>query len=728
MTDAARLAYRLGVDIGGTFTDAILIDEHTGQTWIKKVQSTPRDPAVGFLDATVRLLRDARIPETAVSYIVHGTTVVTNAIIEGTGARTGFITTAGFRDIFEMQRQMRPALYDLKFDQPKPLVPRYLALEVPERMDATGAVLRPLDEAAVRTVTRRLKAEGVESIAVCFLHGYLNGVHERRAAEIILDEFPEVALSISSDIAPEIREYFRACTTAINAAVRPVARRYLTSIQSRLDDRGITAELLVMQSHGGVLTLDAAAEKPVFLVESGPAAGVIAATHLGGLLGYEDVISFDMGGTTAKMGLTERGVPSVTRDYEIGSQASAGIGIGRGSGYPITTPVIDLVEIGSGGGSIAWVDSGGVLRVGPRSAGAEPGPACYGRGGTEPTVTDAHLVLGRLDPAYFLGGDMMLDVEAATQAIQERCAQPLGISTIEAANGIIEIANAAMVNALRLISVQRGYDPRDFVLVAFGGGGPLHANRLASELGLPRLLIPPSPGVFSALGLLVTDLKHDFAVTRMRRTDAVELAELQGILNDLLGRGRDLLTREGIAPEDMEFSRQVDIRYVGQSHALSVTLSSAELNNDVLQASIDRFHDEHRRAYGHSTPGEPTELVNIRLTATGKIHKPQLRGLAAQPADRLPAPRTRRQVYFSDCGGFLDCPVYLRYQLGSGATLNGPAIVEEMDATTLISPGYRASVDVHGNLLISPEHVVDGHYVPSDQLAANGLAATMLRR
>jgi len=458
-----------------------------------------------------------------------------------------------------------------------------------------------------------------------------------------------------------------------------------------------------MQSHGGVLTVDAAAERPVFLVESGPAAGVIAATHLGGLLGYPDVISFDMGGTTAKMGLTERGVPSVTKEYEVGSKASATVGIGRGSGYPITTPVIDLVEIGAGGGSIAWVDSGGVLRVGPRSAGAEPGPACYGRGGTEPTVTDAQLVLGRLDPAYFLGGDMLLDVEAATRAIHERCALPLHIPTVEAANGIIEIANAAMVNALRLISVQRGYDPRDFVLVAFGGGGPVHANRLGTELSMPLILIPPSPGVFSAMGLLVTDLKHDFAVTRMRRTDAVDVADLGRIFDDLMTRGRDVLTREDIAPSDMAFGRQVDIRYVGQSHALTVPMSSEVISGGALQASIDRFHDEHRRAYGHSTPGEPTELVNVRLTATGKIRKPQLRKLAAQPADQLPQPRSRRQVYFPEVESFLDCPIYLRYSLGSGACLSGPAIVEEMDATTVVSPGYHATVDGHGNLLIAPD-------------------------
>ena len=705
MTPPGAVLFRIGVDIGGTFTDAILIDEATGQTWIKKVPSTPKDPSIGFLDATERLLADANIAGNAVSYIVHGTTVVTNAIIEATGARTGFITTEGFRDIFEMQRQIRPSLYDLMFDQPKPLVPRYLALEVPERLDASGAVLRPLDEEAVRLAARRLKQDGVEAIAVCFLHGYLNGAHERRAGQIIREEFPDVLLSLSSEVAPEIREYFRASTTAINASVGPVARRYLQSIQERLRARGIHAELLVMQSHGGVLTAAAAAEKPVFLVESGPAAGVIAAAYLGDLLGFQDIMSFDMGGTTAKMGLTQRGLPRVTKEYEVGARATAHLGIGRGSGYPITTPVIDLVEIGAGGGSIAWVDSGNVLRVGPRSAGAEPGPACYGRGGTEPTVTDAQVVLGRLDPAYFLGGDMQLDADAAARAIDEQCAYPLGLSTVQAANGIVEIANAAMVNALRLVSIQRGYDPRDFLLVAFGGGGPVHANRLAAELQMPRTLIPPSPGVFSAMGLLVTDLKHDFAVTRMRRTDSVDLDELGEIFDDLLQRGRDILVREDVSPDDMVFTRQADIRYVGQSHALSVTMPEPEVNARTLAALIERFHDDHQRAYGHSTLGEATELVNIRLTATGRIRKPQLRKLPAGGAQQLPEPRTRRPVYFSEASAFLDCPVYLRYGLGSGARVSGPAIVEEMDSTTVISPGFGASVDEHGNLLIAPERV-----------------------
>ncbi len=710
--------FRLGVDIGGTFTDAILIDERTGKTWIKKVPSTPSDPSIGFLDATERLLVDAKVPGNALSYIVHGTTIVTNAIIEGKGAKTGFITTEGFRDIFEMQRQMRPSLYDLMFDQPKPLVPRYLALEVPERLDATGAVLRPLDEEAVRGAARRLKAEGVESIAVCFLHSYRNGVHERRAAEIILHEFPEVVLSISSDVVPEIREYFRASTTAINAAIRPIVRRYLTSITERLRARGVTAELLVMQSNGGVLPAAAAAETPVFLVESGPAAGVIAAAHLGGLLGHQDIISFDMGGTTAKMGLTQRGVPQITKEYEVGAKGSAAIGRGRGSGYPITTPVIDLVEIGSGGGSIAWVDSGGVLRVGPQSAGAEPGAACYGRGGTEPTVTDANLVLGRLDPRYFLGGEMQLDPGAAARAIDERCARPLGISVVEAANGIVEIANAAMVNALSLISVQRGYDPREFVLVAFGGGGPLHACRLAAELEMPRVLIPPSPGVFSAMGLLVTDLKHEFSATHIRPTGEVVLEELASVFDDLVRRGRELLAREAISVDNMEFTRQMDIRYIGQSHAITITMDGVEISGQAVAAMVERFHEDHRRAYGHCAPGEPTELASVRLTATGRIRKPRLRKLPGAANRSAPEPRTRRQVYFAEAGGFVDCPVYLRYGLDSGARLVGPAIVEEMDSATVVFPGFEAAVDEYGNLMISPERTSNGSDVPVESATA----------
>jgi N-methylhydantoinase A len=702
MASADRV-YRLGVDIGGTFTDAMLVDERTGETWIRKVPSTPRDPSLGFIEATERILQDTGVAPGLVSYIVHGTTIATNAIIEGKGARTGFITTEGFRDILELQRQIRPSLYDLMFDKPRPLVPRYLAHEVPERLDALGNMVRPLDEGAVRAAAWRLKEERVEAIAVCFLHGYLNPVHERRAAELIRDEFPEASLSLSSQVAPEIREYFRASTTVINALVQPLVKRYLRSIEDRLRARGVTAELLVMQSNGGVLTFAAATERPVFLIESGPAAGVIAAAHLGSLLGQRDVMSFDMGGTTAKAGLIQNGQPKVTKEYEVGGHASADIGGNRGSGYPIKTPVIDLVEIGAGGGSIAWVDSGGVLRVGPRSAGADPGPACYGRGGKQPTVTDANLVLGRLNPGYFLGGEMELDVDAAKCAIDTFCARPLGLDTVTAANGIVEIANTAMINALRLVSVQRGYDPRAFVLVPFGGGGGVHANRLAAELQIPLTIIPPAPGVFSASGLLVTDLKHEYSITRIRRTDQFDVAEIAAVFDAMAAQGRALLQREGVSTDDMAFPRHLDMRYVGQSWELSIPLPDGALDQTSIDRAVETFHGEHKRAYGHSTPGEPTEFVNLRLAAVGRIQKPQLKDVPPAPRERtVPPPQARRPVYFAEAGGFVESAVHLRYALGCGAEVCGPAIVEAIDATIVLHPGFQATVDRLGNLLISP--------------------------
>ena len=468
---------------------------------------------MGFVESSHRILRENNVAPAEVSYLVHGTTVATNSIIEGKTARTGFVTTDGFRDMLEIARQVRPSLYDLQFEKPKPLVPRYLCFGVPERLGAQGQILLPLDEAAVRSVAEQLRREEVASVAVCLLHAYANPDHEKRVGEIIHEVFPEAVISLSSEVAPEFREYFRASTTVINAGIRPLVARYLERIEKRLRDEGLVAELLLMQSSGGVFSFAEASRKPVFMVESGPAAGVIAAAYLGNNLGYRDIIAFDMGGTTAKVGLIQNGVPKVTKDYEVGAAAKTGVGSNRGAGYPIRTPVIDLVEIGAGGGSIAWVDPGGILRVGPQSAGADPGPACYGKGGAEPTVTDANLVLGRLSPDLFLGGEIQLDVETAQRTIEQQCADPLGMDVVEAAHGIVEIANAAMVNALRLVSIQRGYDPREFALVAFGGAGPVHANRLAAETEMPTTIVPMSPGTTSALGLLVTDLKHDYSTT-----------------------------------------------------------------------------------------------------------------------------------------------------------------------------------------------------------------------
>ncbi|HEY3108448.1 MAG TPA: hydantoinase/oxoprolinase family protein [Chloroflexota bacterium] len=682
--------YRLGVDIGGTFTDATLLDEASGALRIAKVSTTPADPSSGFMEAVRRILGEAGVAPGQVGRVVHATTVATNAIIEGKVAATGFITTEGFRDLLEIQRQVRPSLYDLQFEKPRPLVPRDRCFGLPERLDARGAVLIPLDEAAAAAAADRLRAEGVEAVAICLLHAYANPAHERRVAEIVRARFPEASVSVSSEVAPEFREYTRASTTVVNAAIQPVVARYLASIEARLRAEGLDAELLVMQSNGGVFPFAGARERPVFMVESGPAAGVIAAAYLGGQIERPNVISFDMGGTTAKAGLVQGGAPRVTKEYELGATARAGLGSGRGSGYPIRTPVIDLVEIGAGGGSIAWIDSGGALRVGPRSAGADPGPACYGRGGAEPTVTDANLLLGRLSADYFLGGELPLDVELARRAIEARCAARLGLGVVETAHAIVEIANAAMAGAIRLVSVQRGYDPREHVLVAFGGAGPAHACRLAAEVEVPTTVVPVSPGIFSALGLLVTDLKHEYAATTIASLDRLDAAEVERVFGGLEAEGRAALERDGVAAEAIAFERQADLRYVGQSYELTVPFG---------EEMLARFHGEHDRAYGYAAPSEPVELVNLRLTALGRIPKPALREVAAG-GDPAAARKGGRAVYFAEAGGFVECPVYDRARLPAGAVLAGPAAVEELDSTTVVHPGYEARVDRYGNLLL----------------------------
>lgn len=692
--------YRLGIDIGGTFTDATLIDEETGTVHVVKVPSTPSKPSSGFINAALRVLEEADVAPSELSYVVHGTTVATNAIIEGNIARTAFVTTEGFSDMLEIARQTRPTLYDLRFVKPKPLVPRHLSFGIPERVDARGNTVTPLNETSVADVARQLKIEGVESVAVCFLHSYANAEHEQRTGRLLQKFLPGVPISLSTELASEFREYFRASTTVVNASVRPIVARYLKGIEERLRKEGVDAELLVMQSSGGIFTFEAAMKQPVSMVESGPAAGVIAATYLGQTLGHGDVISFDMGGTTAKAALVQNGSPKVTKEYEVGATAASGSGASRGKGYPIRTPVIDLVEIGAGGGSIAWVDSGGAMRVGPQSAGAVPGPACYNKGGTEPTVTDANMVLGRLNPQHLLGGELSINMNAARKAIEKKCAQPLGMSLVEAAVGIIEIANSAMVNTLRLVSVQRGYDPRDFILIAFGGAGPVHANRLAEELAAPITMIPMSPGTTSAIGLLSSDLKHEYATTLIRQLGELDPKEAEKIYRKLEVQGSAALTREGITDAQKTFTRQIDMRYVGQSYELTVQMPDCIVSPDSLDTVVTSFHKEHERAYGHSATSEPVEVVTLRSIAVGNIARPNLRTPHREESDSKEACPSLRPVYFSEIGDFVDCPIYDRYLLKSGETIEGPGIIEEMDSTTVLHPGWMAKIDSFGNLLL----------------------------
>jgi N-methylhydantoinase A len=698
--------FRIGVDIGGAFTDGTLVDSVTGKVTTSKVLTTPEDPAEGFIAAVQKLLDiDGNIAPDAIEHVVHATTVSTNAIIEGKTAKTAFVTTEGFRDMLEIARKIRPSLYDLQFEKPLPLVPRQLCFEVPERLNAKGQIVTPLDEKALAEVVERIAESGVEAVAVCLLHSYRNPDHERRIGAAIAARLPKVIISLSADVVPEFREYLRASTTVINSAVAPIVSTYLKSITEKLHTIDITSELLVMQSSGGVYPASAATENPVFMVESGPAAGAVAAAHLGSALGHSAVISFDMGGTTAKASLIRGGQPNVTKDYNVGGSAQAGAGaFGGASGYPIRTPVVDLVEIGAGGGSIAWVDSGGALRVGPQSAGADPGPVYYDLGGTEPTITDANLVLGRLDPDYFTGGDMTLNLELASETIRTQCADPLGLLIDEAAHGIVEIANTAMVNALRLVSVQRGHDPRDFMLVGFGGAGPAHAVRLAEQAGITRVLIPLGPGTASALGLLVTDVRMEGSATVIARADETGLSLISNEFEHLQTAGREAHRVATSASGDPIFERAIEMRYWDQSFELSIPAPESSVIDDAWMNELtESFHEAHETAYGFRANDEPVELVNLRLTTIGKIERPEMHKLEITGSDASVASKGKRAVYFSENTGqkgIIETIVYDRAKLPAGAVFSGPAIIEEPDCTTVIHPAWTATVDEYGNLEI----------------------------
>jgi N-methylhydantoinase A len=719
----------MAVDVGGTFTDAVLVQDGAGIVGIDKVLTTPRDPSEGFLHAVDRLSSRMGVEPAALLAVLHGTTIATNALLERRGTEAALLVTEGFRDILEIARQVRYELYNLQTEKPAPLIPRQRCLEIPERVRWSGEVLIPLDEEAVATAAQQLRELGVESVAICFLHAYRNPAHERRAAEIVRSICPEAFISLSCDVAPEIREYWRASTTVTNAYIRPTVQRYLERVEAALDRNGFAGALQIMQSNGGMMSAGTARLRPVHMLESGPAAGVAAAAFIVRLAGRKDrrqaatpspdaaheagdlsnAISFDMGGTTAKVGLIRGGQPAIRTEFEAGAASGSGAGLQKGSGYPILAPVMDLVEVGAGGGSLAWIDAGGLLRVGPRSAGADPGPVCYGRGGDRPTVTDANLVLGRLDPDRFLGGRLRLEVDAANRAVEEVCARPLGLDVVEAAMGIIDIANAAMYQAMRLISVQRGYDPREFALVAFGGAGPVHANLLAQELGVPRVLVPPSPGVASALGMLTTNVRHDYRVTRLQPLADTRPGDLELLFREMEDRAVSSLREEGFATDRIRLRRSLDLRYVGQSWKLNVTCDG-DGSLDPLQ--MKRAFDEmHEQQYGYAVGEEPVEVVNLALAAEGVIRPLQPHELTVDPAesartadDSAPRPveQTVRPVYFRETRGFTDTPVYDRYQLAAGATIRGPAIVAEMDATTVIHPGYRALVDRFGILSIEP--------------------------
>lgn len=675
---------RIGVDSGGTFTDVCLIDPN-GQLRTYKLSSSPHDPSEAIVAAVISLLDESGCPPTAVSYLGHGTTVATNALLEGKGVRVGLITTEGFRDLLELGRQRRPDLYDLQVDKPVPLVRRALRYEVPERVLATGGILRQLDREAVRRAVDALRSSGVEAVAVCFLYSYVVPEHERIAGELVAAAFPEAYLSLSHEVLAEFREYERLSTTVVNCYVGPIMSRYIQRLRDRFSERDIPVPSYITQSNGGIISLEVAARLPVRTVLSGPAAGVVGAIAVAEAAGITDVITFDMGGTSTDVALVTGGRAGVKMEQEV-------------AGYPIRTPMLDIHTVGAGGGSLAWIDSGGHLKVGPQSAGADPGPACYGRGGTDATVTDANVTLGLLSRDALLGGRMPIDAVAADRAI-ETLAQQLGLRREDVAQGIIALATANMARAIRVISVERGYDPRDYTLVAFGGAGPLHAARLARELDIPRVLVPSIPGLLCAYGLLVADLRTDFSRTHVVPADAASLESVARIYDELVGQAHEWFEREEIECAARRVRRVADMRYVGQNYELSVELPDRPLATEDLPSILDAFHAAHEQAYGYAAPGEPVQFVTLRVEASGAVPKPELPRIARGGALEDARVGTRR-AYLPESGGWTAVPLYDRGRLGSGLRIPGPAIVEQMDTTVLILPGQVADVDEYGNLLL----------------------------
>jgi N-methylhydantoinase A len=678
---------RAAVDIGGTFTDLVYLDEDRADVGLGKTSTTP-----GRFDEGVMTALEESDAED-IRFLAHGTTVVINALTERKGARTALVTTRGFRDVLEITRANRPDLYNLLYTKPRPFVPRRLRLEVTERVTYKGDVLTPLAEDEVRVAVAEARRLGAEAIAICFLHSYANPEHERRAAEIARAEWPDVAVTASHELVNEWREYDRTSTVVLDAYVKPTAARYLEALAARLGDAGIGRDArYAMQSNGGVSRFELASHTPINLIESGPVGGVIGAAAIGQLLGEENLITLDIGGTTAKSSLVERGTVRVMSEYYIERTPAF-------AGYPIRIPVVDIIEIGAGGGSIAWLDPAGALRVGPQSAGAEPGPASYGRGGTEPTVTDANLVAGRINPNYFLGGQLEVDVERARAALTP-IADALDVSIDDAALGVIRLANANMMHLLKLVSVRRGRDPRDFAIVACGGGGSMHASALARELHVPRVIVPNFPAHFSAWGMLMSDLRHDLVQTRFARMYEVEPAELTDVWRGLEKRMLDIFAEERMAAENVAFARSADMRYAGQEHTVNVPVPSDELSEDKRREVERRFHDLHEQLYNFRQDS-PIEIVNFRLAGFGGVAKPELRRIAPN-GDASAALKGARDVDYDELGRQRS-RIYERGELGAGAEIEGPAIVEEPAASTVVFPGQTLHVDVYGNLIVETE-------------------------
>lgn len=681
------MSLRIGVDTGGTFTDVCAFDEETGRVHVRKVSSTPDDPGRAIVQGVTEILDQIggrTIDE--VGYFAHGTTVGTNALLTGRGARTGLITTRGFRDLLELGRGRRPSMYDPQADKPTPQVPRHLRMEVTERVRHTGLVETPLDEDDVRRAVRELKDAAVDSIAVCLLYSYLNADHERRIGEIIREEMPDVYVSLSCDVLPEFREYERLSTVVTNSYVGPVVANYLARLRQVLADRGLTAVPHVTQSNGGVIPFSTAEALPVRLVLSGPSTGVVGAAQICSAAGFDDIITFDMGGTSSDISLVQEGRPKVTAGMEL-------------DGRPVRSPMLDIHTVGAGGGSLAWIDSGGHLRVGPQSAGAFPGPACYGNG-DDAAVTDANVVLRMLNPEYLLNGQMKIDRSASVAAVQ-RLAEPLGLSVEETALGILRVVTANMARAIRVVSVQRGYDPREYALVPFGGAGPLHASRLARELGMHTIVVPEIPGAQSALGLLMTDVKTDFMRTLITAIDDSSAATVDAVFDELVRRAQEWFVEEEVDEGGRELRRRMDLRYRGQNFELAVEVPEGHgFVEHGAGAVIELFHEAHERVYGYRSEDAAVEVVTFRLEASGSAAHVDVRRDETSPSDPAKAIVETRSTCFDPAEGYVDTPVYDRSLLTPGDVFTGPAIVEQMDTTTVLLPSDACRVDEYRNLIV----------------------------
>lgn len=685
--------YRIGVDIGGTFTDLVAFDGKSGQILLIKLPSTPHDPSNGAIDTIKELL--ASHPG-RISQIIHASTVGTNLFLGQLGLnlpKGALVTTKGFRDVLEIGRQKRAELYNPFFQRPKPLIERHMRFVIDERTNFKGEVLKSIDEAQVRELATQIRQEGSETVAVAFLHAYANPAHEKQVHDILAQELPDTVIVASHQVDPAYREYERISTTVVNSLLIPVVSRYLENLQEQLQMLGIESPLYIMQSNGGLAMVETASQLPVATIESGPATGVTATAHWSRLLGIQKILSFDMGGTTAKAGVVIDGTPQTVNECEVGGIVHSGRSV-KGSGYPVRYPFIDLAEVSGGGGTIAWLDPANALIVGPTSAGADPGPACYGKGGQNPTVTDANLVMGRLSPKGLSGGAMEIYPDLAEAAIKEKIADPLGISTIRAASGIVEIVNNHMMRALRLVSIERGHDPRDFAMLAFGGAGPMHAAFLSEGMGIKDIFIPPNSGVFSALGLMLADFRHDFVRSIMMETSQLDIQVLEAAFNDMEQEATDILSQEGFAPNQIILEKDLALRYLGQSYELNVPLVGS------IDQAMQRFHQRHQETYGYASPKEPAEVVSAHLVARGLTQKPEFKKASlADPGPPIEALAERRAVYFEQTD-WVETPIYARSRLLPGNRITGPAIIEQYDATSVIPPTWNATVDEFSNLCL----------------------------